>query len=142
MNCTAKLETKFMHYKQPAYFGPFTAYRAPSEPLNYQVECSFANCMTAISGVTHFPMDWGSACQDLSEKVQHVIVACLPFLLAGHSFVDLNNDDLTFGLVPWVNLSPFGQTLAQNWASETIQSELRAQKINSSYSTYYTFTVK
>ena len=24
---------------------------------------------TALSGVTHFPMDWRSACQDLSEKV-------------------------------------------------------------------------
>ena len=35
----------------------------------YNDESSFANCMTAISGVTHFDMDLGSACQELSEKV-------------------------------------------------------------------------
>ena len=43
--------------------------RAPSEPMNYQVTCSFANCMTTIGGVTHFDMDWHLACQDLSKKV-------------------------------------------------------------------------
>ena len=48
--------------------------------------------MTALSGVTHFDMDWHLACQDLSKKVWHAMVACKRTLLAGHSFVDLNND--------------------------------------------------
>ena len=47
----------------------YFAYWAPSELLNEKVEQSFAICMTTISGVTYFPMDWVSACQDLSEKV-------------------------------------------------------------------------
>ena len=83
-------------YQQRTNVRPFTtyAYRAPSEPLNYQVECSVANCMTAISGVTHFPMDWGSACQDLSEKVQHAMVACLCVLFAVTKFVALLYDKL------------------------------------------------
>ena len=33
--------------------------------------------VTALGGVTHFSMDWGSACQDLSEKVQHATLACM-----------------------------------------------------------------
>ena len=62
--------------------------------------------------------------QDLSNEPLPI---ALPALLAEQlrKLPSLLYDDLTLGLVPWVNLSPFGQTLAQNWASETIQSELR-----------------
>ena len=46
----------------------FFAYWAPSEPLPNQVEWCFTIWMTALSGVTHFDMDWGSACQNLLER--------------------------------------------------------------------------
>ena len=48
--------------------------------------------MTAISGVTYFPMDWGSACQDLSEKVSHAMVASMCVLFAVTKFVALLYD--------------------------------------------------
>ena len=47
---------------------------------------------TALIGVTHFPMDLGSACQDLSEKVKHATLACMWVLFVVTKFVALLYD--------------------------------------------------
>ena len=47
---------------------------------------------TALSGVTQFFMDWGSACQDLSEKVLHATLPLTGVLFAITEFAALLYD--------------------------------------------------
>ena len=65
----------------------------------------FWNCMTALCGDYNFLLNLGSACQDLSNDMQHAMVACQEACFSPdrhtklHEFVDLYNDELRLATI-------------------------------------------